>query len=378
MMDSNSRYELNINGRTVKTPIALASMAGITDASYALLRKENIGIAFIGGYSIDEPSMNASTKMEEEGRREFKYEDPVSELIKEVSKFQGTDVILGVNLRGTTPESFLNIYSALGNGVIYEIDAHCRQEPMMNAGAGEYLLKNTDTLADIIRALKEAGATVSVKIRAGVNEDDANLSRLIWKAGADILHVDLMDFGHEKLRLIRNSCPLIIIANNSINTFNKMKDMFAHGADMVSLARHADNETLSHLKLSIEQYADESGWYNSPKQLCRGGDLRSLAFCCMPVKQCALIPTLKRAGMTPKEFHDLKLSLVENTPLASGESTCFGSLAWCCKSSTPCMFRDMSLKRAGLSHSEYMQLKHHLSKEIMKKVFDETGEEKSL
>ena len=360
MMDSNSRYDLNIAGHIVKTPLALASMAGITDASYALLRQDNIGIAFIGGYSTDEPTMNAGIKMEEEGRHEFRYEDPISELKAGVSKFKDSDVVLGLNLRGTTPKSFLNIFSAIGSGVVYEIDAHCRQEAMVNAGAGEYLLTHTDILADIIRALSDAGATVSVKIRAGVAGDDSELSKIIWKAGASIIHVDLMDFGHEKLKQIRNACPLLIIANNSMNTFERVKDMFAHGADMVSLARNSDNDTLKSLRLSVEAYADSSGWYNSPKQLCRGGDLRSLAFCCMPVKQCALIPALKRVGMSPKEFNDLKLELVKDTALASGDSTCFGSLAFCCKSSTPCMFRDMSLKRAGLSHSEYMQLKHNL------------------
>ncbi|MDD4300246.1 MAG: methanogenesis marker 9 domain-containing protein [Methanomicrobium sp.] len=374
MMDSNSRYDLNIAGHIVKTPLALASMAGITDASYALLRQDNIGIAFIGGYSTDEPTMNAGIKMEEEGRHEFRYEDPISELKAGVSKFKDSDVVLGLNLRGTTPKSFLNIFSAIGSGVVYEIDAHCRQEAMVNAGAGEYLLTHTDILADIIRALSDAGATVSVKIRAGVADDDSELSKIIWKAGASIIHVDLMDFGHEKLKQIRNACPLLIIANNSMNTFERVKDMFAHGADMVSLARNSDNDTLKSLRLSVEAYADSSGWYNSPKQLCRGGDLRSLAFCCMPVKQCALIPALKRVGMSPKEFNDLKLELVKDTALASGDSTCFGSLAFCCKSSTPCMFRDMSLKRAGLSHSEYMQLKHNLSKEIMKKIFEEKNE----
>ncbi|WOF16310.1 methanogenesis marker 9 domain-containing protein [Methanoplanus sp. FWC-SCC4] len=374
MMDPYDRYELMINGRTVKTPVAIASMAGIVDANYVLERKDYAGIAFLGGFSIDEPAMNASLIMEEEGRKEFILKDPVEEIKEQVLKLKDTDVIPGINLRGTNPESFVNIATAIGKDAIYEIDAHCRQPSMINAGSGEFLLKNTDHLSEIIKSLKELDVTVSVKIRAGVAEDDAELAKLIWKAGADIIHVDLMDFGHAKLRVIRNSCPLLIIANNSINNFEKMREMLTHGADIVSLARHSDSETLKNLSESIAKYADETGWYNSPKQLCRGGDLRSLTFCCKPVKQCPLLPAIKKIGMSPKEFHDLKVSIVENTPLASGESTCFGSLAWCCKSSTPCMFRDISLRKEGLSHSDYMRYKHRLSEKIMKKIFEEKDE----
>ena len=66
----------------------------------------------------------------------------------------------------------------------------------------------------------------------------------------------------------------------------------------------------------------------------------------------------------------LKLDAVKNTPLASGENTCFGSLAWCCKSSTPCMFRNMALKEVGLSLADYMRYKRRLSEKLMKRVFE--------
>jgi len=375
MMDPYDRYELIVNGRTVKTPIAIASMAGIVDAEYVLARKENIGMAFIGGYSIDEPTMNASVLLEEEGRREFISADPVAAIKAEVEKFEATDVIPGVNLRGSSPQSFASVADELGDGLIYEIDAHCRQQAMIDAGCGEYYLHHPEELAEVVSALKDGGVTVSVKLRAGVADDDSALARLLWKAGADILHVDLMDFGVSKIRQIRNSCPLFLIANNSINTFDRMKDLFAHGADMVSLARNSDIETLKSLDMAIAAYADETGWYNSPKQLCRGGDLRSLTFCCMPVKQCPLMPALKKAGMSPKEYHDLKVKLVENTPLASGSSTCFGSLAWCCKGSTPCMFRDISIKKEGITLADYMRYKRRLSEKIMKRLFDEENRE---
>lgn len=375
MMDPYDRYELIVNGRTVKTPIAIASMAGIVDADYALARKEYIGMAFIGGYSIDEPTINASALMEEEGRSEFISTDPIATLKEEIEKFSGTDVIPGVNLRGSTPDSFALIAGALGTGVIYEVDAHCRQPAMINAGSGEYYLNNPGKLAEVVSTLKSTGVTVSVKIRAGVADDDSELARILWKAGADILHIDLMDFGNSKIRQIRNSCPLILIANNSVNSFGRMKDLLAHGADMVSLARHSDIDTLMSLEGAIAAYADETGWYNSPKQLCRGGDLRGLTFCCMPVKQCPLIPALGKIGMSPKEYHDLKLESVENTPLSSGESTCFGSLAWCCKSSTPCMFRDISIKKEGINLKDYMRYKRRLSEKIMDRVFNGDGKD---
>ncbi|HJJ94545.1 MAG TPA: methanogenesis marker 9 domain-containing protein, partial [Methanocorpusculum sp.] len=65
----------------------------------------------------------------------------------------------------------------------------------------------------------------------------------------------------------------------------------------------------------------------------------------------------------------LKEEAVAGTPLAEGSHTCFGSLAFCCKSSTPCMFRDMTLKSVKLPKNEYMKLKRELSEAIMDEIF---------
>jgi len=371
MMDPYDRFELMIDGRVVKTPVAVASMAGVVDASYVLAREEHVGLAFIGGYSIDSKTMDAAREMAESGRTEFLYDSPVDELKKQLEMLESSDVVTGINLRGSSPDSYKSIAEALGTGIIYEIDAHCRQAPMVEAGCGEYFLNHPETLVETIQALKSAGVMVSVKIRAGVSKNDAELARTIWKAGADMIHVDLMDFGHAKLRQIRNSCPLMIVANNSVNSFTRMKEMLAHGADLISVARKSDSETLQALNEGVKSYADEIGWYNVPKQLCRGGDIRSLAFCCMPVKDCPLIPLLNRIDMSKKEYMEFKLEAVKGTPLNSGEHTCFGGLAWCCKSSTPCMFRDMALQQAGITKPDYMRYKRRLSEKIMAKVFDE-------
>lgn len=371
MMEAYDRFELLINDRIVKTPVAIASMAGIVDAGYVLERADHVGAAFIGGYSIDGPTLDASRRMAQEGRKEFLYDDPLETLEREVDALGESDVVLGINLRGSTPAAYVEVARALEDRVVYEIDAHCRQPAMIEAGCGEHLLKHPAELMEIVRALKSADVTVSVKIRAGVAADDRDLARAVWKAGADILHVDLMDYGHAKVRQIRNASPLTLIANNSINTFDKAMDAFSHGADLVSLARRSDPWTLAGLDAAITRFADECGWYNAPKQLCRGGDIRALAFCCMPVKACPLIPALEKIGLSRNAYLKLKQEAVKGTPLDDGKSTCFGSLAWCCKISSPCMFRNMTLEKKGLSAREYMQCKHRLAEKILHRLFDE-------
>lgn len=357
---------IKINGTEVKTPLVLASMAGITDADYVLEREKYAGVAFIGGYNTDEASRIASEEIEKCGRKEFNL--GFDDIAAELDKLKNKNIIIGLNLRGSEPESFLSATEKFGKGIIYEIDAHCRQEPMKKAKCGEYLLENTDKLCRIVAELAVKGYTVSVKVRAGVTNDKL-LAKNLWEAGAKIIHVDLMDFGYSKVRQIRNSCPLIIIANNGVTNPDTMMDYFSHGADLVSLARGANSDTLMALNRFIKATADSVGWYNAPKQLCRGGDLRSLAFCCMPVKQCPLLPALDSIKM-PREFYlKLKQKSVKGTPLAEGSHTCFGSLAFCCKTSTPCMFRDMTLNSIKLEKNEYMKLKRQLSEKIMEQIF---------
>ncbi|ABS55934.1 conserved hypothetical protein [Methanoregula boonei 6A8] len=370
MMDAFERYGLVINDHVVKTPVVIASMAGIVDARYVLERKNHAGVAFIGGYSIDRPTMDAAREMAAGGeRKEFLYDDPIAALGAEIDLLKGSGVVTGINLRGSSPAAFTAVAEAFGNAVVYEIDAHCRQAPMVAAGAGEYYLKNTGTLVAVVKALKEKGVTVSVKIRAGVSGDDRALVRTLWQAGADILHIDLMDEGIAKLRQIRNTCPLMIIANNGITSFDRMREMLSHGADLVSLARKSDVQTLAGLDAAISRYADEEGWYNSPKQLCRGGDIRALTFCCMPVKECPLLPALTKIGMSKEDYIGMKQEAIKGTPLDGGPHTCFGSLAWCCKTSSPCMFRDMTLASERLSKKEYMRRKRDLSDTIMSRIF---------
>ncbi len=369
MAVQDERFSLRINGSAVRTPIALASMAGVVDAAYTLARAAHVGVTFLGGFSIDEQTLEASRQMAAKGRSEFLADDPIGALRREVDALEGTGIIVGLNLRASSPDGLLRVARSIGPSVVYEIDAHCRQPEMIAVGAGEALARDLEALDAMVAALSSEGLCVSVKFRAGVAEDDRVLARRCWEAGAEILHIDLMDFGYPKIREIRNTVPLVLIANNGITSFDRMREMLSHGADLVSLARGADQRTLAGLDAAITRLEDEQGWYNSPKQLCRGGDIRSLAFCCMPVKSCPLIPTLEKIRMSRDRYIALKQEAVHETALEGGAQTCFGSLAWCCKTSSPCMFRDITLQQMGLSKREYMQAKHRLSDRIMGEVF---------
>ncbi|MDD1673954.1 MAG: methanogenesis marker 9 domain-containing protein [Methanomicrobiales archaeon] len=369
MMAAYERFGLLLNDQVVRTPIAIASMAGTVDAKYVLARAAHVGVGFIGGYSIDPPTLDASRKIAACGRGEFLYEDPIEELSRQLHGTEGSDVIFGLNLRGSTPASFTRIAEAFGDKVIYEIDAHCRQEPMLAAQSGEYFLDHPDLLSLVIHELKKHDVTVSVKMRAGVSPSDPQLAQKLWEAGADILHVDLMDLGYLRLKQIRNACNATLIANNGLFTFDRMMEMFSHGADLISVARRSDEETLGGLDAAITRYTDDNGWYNAPKQLCRGGDLRALTFCCLPVKRCPLLPQLQNVRLDRDEYIALKIEAVKGTPLEDGQFTCFGSLTWCCKATSPCHLRDSTLRKKGLSRQEYMRLKRTLSERIMHHVF---------
>ena len=117
-------------------------------------------------------------------------------------------------------------------------------------------------------------------------------------------------------------------------------------------------------------------WENAPSHVCRGGDLRGLAFCCPPVKGCPIYNALNVLKMTPQEFIKIKEDFGKKTRLGEGKNTCFGSLVWCCKITKPCPFRDSDLLRIGMGEDEYMELKKELAEEILKnsKFFEEAVE----
>jgi TIM-barrel protein len=345
-------------------------MAGITDSRFAA-KFSNAGLIVLGGYNLDERTNEAARKEMVRGRKEFVSDDPMNFLKQELEASRNITTI-AVNVRAASVEPFIQAaHLTKTYGAILELNAHCRQPEMLELRTGEALLRDLPGLCEYIREIKKTGVVLSVKTRANI-VNDVELAKAIEKAGADIIHIDAMHPGGVDvgvIKRIRNSTDLFIIGNNSIVDLESAKEMFSHGADMVSLARGVLEHPglIDHLVDEMSAIQSMTGWYNAPKHICGGGDMRALAFCCLPVKYCALHAALKQAGISAEEFMKLKMEFTRGTPIEPGNGTCFGSMAWCCKITKPCFLRDSVLTATGLSDVEYMRLKKKLSEYIMKK-----------
>lgn len=367
---SDDLFNLHAGYVRFDNPIVLAPMAGIADSAFANQYADDAGLVVLGAFNLDEGSIKVASELAARGRKEFISNEPM-ELIKTEIRAVSSGTAVAVNVRSTTLDPLIEAAKLVKEeGAILELNAHCRQPEMLDAGLGEALLHDLPRLSEWIRAIKETGVVLSVKVRANI-VDDLQLARVIDKAGADIIHVDAMleGFGTDLDAILtyRDATRKLLIGNNSVTDFVAAKDMFSWGADMVSVARGVleDPELIHKLVESIKSYQQAIGWYNAPKHVCSSGDFRALAFCCLPVKPCPVHEKFRKLGYTAEEFARTKLEFSKGTMLEFGQDTCFGSLVWCCKVTKPCWIRDGALNALDLSDSEYMKLKQQLAKYIL-------------
>jgi tRNA-dihydrouridine synthase len=151
-MDTN--FNLFIGEKLIKTPIAVACMAGITDGAYIRNVAEHIGLGIIGGYAIDDLTIQAARALSDQGREEFLPRNVVEDIKGQVALIEASGVVPVVNIRASESGSLAALAQELGNSIVYEIDAHCRQQPMIDARSGEFLLHHPEVLIAYVQALK--------------------------------------------------------------------------------------------------------------------------------------------------------------------------------------------------------------------------------
>ena len=228
-------------------------MAGITDGKFcSKMTSQGFDILTIGGYNADENAINAGLKIINRGRPEFDIakEDLIShikdeiKLIKNHSHYNG---LVSVNLRASSPDPIIEI-SKIPKLDIVEINAHCRQQELVESGCGQALLNDPAKLREFTSNIVEnCKNKVSVKIRANVpGVDDLMVAKAVDKAGADYIHVDAMKPGfdcadYNIIESIKENVDIFIIGNNSIKDLRSARHMLSSGADGISIARAAIN-----------------------------------------------------------------------------------------------------------------------------------------
>ena len=226
----------------------VAPMAGITNADF--LKKVipyGFNVATLGGYSLDTPTIDASRKIIERGRKEFDF--PLSEIfthieneVKSIKKVHA-NVKVSANVRATTSQPIIDAGNIKDLDIV-EINCHCRQKEITDIGCGQEML-NREDLGDFISdVVDNVNSEVSVKIRANVEgTDNLRLASLIEDSGADYLHIDAMKKGvfeadWELLsEICKNAGNIKVIGNNSVNSPENLQKMIDTGVDGFSIAR---------------------------------------------------------------------------------------------------------------------------------------------
>ncbi len=225
----------------------VAPMAGITDSGFLnKIIPFGFDVATLGGYSLDAPTIEASRKIVERGRKEFDFplEEIFSHIENEVASIKKVHkgVKVSANVRATTPQPIIEV-AKIKELDIVEINCHCRQEEIMTIGCGQEMLKRPDLEKFISDIVDNVNCEVSVKIRANVDGiNTLKVAKLIESAGADYLHIDAMkkdvfDADYDLVKRICDNTNIKVIGNNSLNCEGNIEKMVKTGVYGFSIAR---------------------------------------------------------------------------------------------------------------------------------------------
>ena len=222
--------------------VALASLSGEADASWARAGAPHAGAAVLGGIALDGPTREAARELVARDRSEFLPADPVGFVDEQLAALADTPLLPGFNVRTTTLGPLRRVAAVCREReALLELNAHCRQDEMCAVGAGESLLRETDRLCEQVRAAASAGATVSVKVRTEVSGVDLpETARRVADAGADVVHVDAMD-SEAVVADVADATDAFVLANNGVRDRETVREYLDYGADAVSVGRPSDD-----------------------------------------------------------------------------------------------------------------------------------------
>jgi len=103
------------------------------------------------------------------------------------------------------------------------------------------------------------------------------------------------------------------------------------------------------------------------ENLCNGSPLAAIAFCCRSTKPCPFRDkALELLGIGVEEYEAVKEEMK-----IEAKGTCYGNLAYCCSLNTQCEARDRVLNELEMTPAEYLQYKYRILKKLIPKELEE-------
>ncbi len=215
----------------IKNPILLAPMVDVTDSAYRQICKESGAELVYTEMLYVDAIVNENSKT------------------KKLMHFTEKERPIGIQITGSKLEHFkkaIPIFKKYNYDLI-DINCGCPSSRIIGNEAGSFLLKSPEKIAEIIYLLKNAGFTVTAKIRLGFkNNNVIETAKAIELAGADALtiHARLASDGNDipadwkEIENVKKILKIPVIGNGDINSGKQAEEMLKI-ADGCMIAREA-------------------------------------------------------------------------------------------------------------------------------------------
>ena len=221
---------------SIKAPVFLAPMAGITDRPFRqLCRKLGAALA-ISEMVTSKPELLNSLKT----RTRLNHEGETAPISVQ---------ILGTEAQQMAQAAQFNVHNGAD---IIDINMGCPAKKVCHVSAGSALLKNEPLVRDILSSVVRAvSVPVTLKIRTGWDKDNKNalsIARIAEQSGIQALTIHGRtracayhgEAEYDTIKTVKQQVSIPIIANGDINSAEKAQDVLQYtGADAIMIGRAA-------------------------------------------------------------------------------------------------------------------------------------------